>query len=114
MHQEAHNETHNEPENDVTELQHFHKPTSGLISCSLGHFKDNARIRLKQNNDIVLRNLRAKLECQPVDENGLASDYRHQQYLHKIIRLEIKQEVLIHKYYTDTGIISHYQISLPI
>ena len=54
------NETHNKPENDVTELQQFHKPTSGLISHSLGHFKDNARIRLEHNNDIVLRNLRTK------------------------------------------------------
>ena len=42
--EQAQNETHNEPENDVNELQQFHKPTSGLISCSSGHFKDNARI----------------------------------------------------------------------
>ena len=58
---QAQNETHNDPENDVSELQQFHKPTSGLISCSSIHFKDNARIRLEQNNDIVLRNLRAKI-----------------------------------------------------
>ena len=51
-------ETHNDPDNDVAEL-HFHKPTSGLISVSSGYFKDNARIRLEQNNDIIFRNLRA-------------------------------------------------------
>ena len=49
----AQTETHNEPENTVSELQHIHKPTSGLISCSSGYFKDNARIRLEQNNDRV-------------------------------------------------------------
>ena len=44
---QAQTETHNEPENAVSELQQFHKPTSGLISCSSGYFKDNARIPLR-------------------------------------------------------------------
>ena len=111
---QAQTETHNEPENDISELQHFHKPTSGLISVSSGYFRDNARIRLEQNNDIVLRNLRAKIEGEPFDENDLASDYRYHHYLQNITRIEIKQEVLTRKYYTDTGTVSHYQILLPI
>ena len=110
--EQAQNETHSEPENDVNELQQFHKPTSGLISCSSGHFKDNARITLEQNNDVVLRTLRAKLEGNPFDENELASDHRYQHYPQNITRIEIKQEVLTRRYYTDTGIISHYQILL--
>ena len=110
---QAQNETHNDPENNVTELQQFHKPTSGLNTCSVGHFRDNARIRLEQNNDIVLRNLRAKIEGNTFDENDLASDYRYQHYLQNITRIEIKQEVLTRKYYTDTGTTSHYQILLP-
>ena len=98
---QAQTETHNDPENECwtstgfAELQHFHKPTSGLISS--GYFKDNARIRLEQNNDVVLRNLRAKLEGNPFDENELASDYRCQHYLQNITRIEIKQEVLTRK-----------------
>ena len=91
---QAQNETHNDPENNVTELQQFHKPTSGLNLASEGHFRDNARIRLEQNNDIVLRNLRAKLEGNPSNENVLASDYRYQHYLQIITRIEIKQGVL--------------------
>ena len=110
---QAQTETHNEPENNVTELQDFHKPTSGLNTCSEGHFRDNARIRLEQNNDIVLRNLRAKIEGNPFDENDLASDYRYHHYLQNPTRIEIKQEVLTRKYYTDTGTTSHYQILLP-
>ena len=54
----ARTETHNDPENDVSELQTFHKPTAGTINYREGHFKDNAKIRLEQNNDQVLRNLR--------------------------------------------------------
>ena len=111
---QAQTETHNDPENEVAELQQFHKPTSGLISFSSGYFKDNARIRLEQNNDIVLRNLRAKIEGNPFDQNELASDHRYQHYLQNIKRIEIKQEVLTRKYYTDTGTTSHYQILQPI
>ena len=44
---QAQNKTHNEPENSVTELQNFHKPTSGLNTCSESLFKDYARIRLE-------------------------------------------------------------------
>ena len=84
------------------------------LSVSSGYFRDNARIRLEQNNDIVLRNLRAKIEGEPFDENDLASDYRYHHYLQNITRIEIKQEVLTRKYYTDTGTVSHYQILLPI
>ena len=73
----AQTETHNDPENNVAELQHFHKPSSALNTCSEGHFRDNARLRLEQNNDIVLRNLRAKLKGNPFDENDLASDCRY-------------------------------------
>ena len=62
---QAPNETHNDPENYVTELKQFHKPTSGFNTRSECHFKDYARIRLEQVNDIVLRNLRAKLEGNP-------------------------------------------------
>ena len=111
---QAQTETHNEPENTVYELQQFHKPTSGLIAVSSGYFRDNARIRLEQNNDIVLRNLRAKTEGDSFDENELASDYRYHHYLQNTTRIEIKQEVLARKYYTDTGTISHYHILLPI
>ena len=91
---QAQTETHNDPENAVSELQQFHKPTSGLISVSSRYFRDNARIRLEENNDIVLRNLRAKGDS--FDENQLASDYRYQHYLQNITRIEIKQDVLTH------------------
>ena len=58
---QAPTETHNDPENVVSELQQFHKPTSGLILVSSGYFRDNARIRLEQNNDLVLRKSKVTL-----------------------------------------------------
>ena len=69
---QAQTELHNDTENDVSELQQFHKPTPVLFSCSSGYFKDNARIRFVQNNNIVLRNLRAETEGNFFDDNELA------------------------------------------
>ena len=34
----AKEETHNEPENEVSELQNFHKPTAGTVDYREGHF----------------------------------------------------------------------------
>ena len=69
-------ETHNNPENEVSELQNFHKPTVGTIDYREGHFKDNAKSRSEQNNDPVLRNLRAKIEGEPYDETAFTQEYR--------------------------------------
>ena len=110
---QAQTETHKDPEKNVTELQQFHKATSGLNTCSEGPFRENARIRLEQNNDIVLWNLRAEIEGNPFDEIDWASDYKYYLYLQNHARIEIKQDVLTHKYYTDTGTTSLYQILLP-
>ena len=72
----ARTETHNDPENEVSELQTFHKLTAGTINYREGHFKDNVKICLEQNNDQVLRNLRYKLEGEPYDETEFTQDYR--------------------------------------
>ena len=67
-------ETHNEPENEITELQSVHKPTTGTIDNRKGHFRDIAKFRLEQNIDPVLRNLRAKIEGEPFDESAFTQD----------------------------------------
>ena len=109
----AEEEAHNEPENEVSELQNFHKPTAGTIDYRQGHFKDNAKIRLEQNNDPVLRNLRARIEGESYDETEFTQDYRYKHYLQNIPRIEIRQDVLTRRYFNVTGTISHYQILLP-
>ena len=104
----AKEETHNEPENEISELQNFHKPTAGTIDYREGHSKDNAKTRLEQNNDPVLRNLRAKIQGEPYDETALTQDYRYKHYLQNIPRIEIRQDILTRRYYNDTGMIQKY------
>ena len=110
---QAQTEMYNEPENEITELQNFHKPTAGTIGYWEGHFRDNAKIRLEQNNDPVLRKLRAKIEGERSDESAFTQDNRYQHYLQKMPRIEICQDILVRNYYNDIGQISHYQILLP-
>ena len=58
---QAQNETHNNLENNIPDLQQFHQPKSGLHQRS-------TKIRLKQNNEIVIRKLRAKTKRPPLTE----------------------------------------------
>ena len=69
---------------------------------------------LEQNSDIVLRNLRAKIEGNLFDEIDVALDYRYQHYLQILTRIEIEQKILTRQYYTNTGITSRYQMFLPV
>ena len=82
----------------MSELQNFHKPTAGTVDYREGHFKENAKIRLEQNNDPVLRNLRARTEGEPYDEAAFTQDYRYKHYLPNIPRIEIRQDVLTTRY----------------
>ena len=109
----AKEETHNEPEYEVSELQYFQKPTAGTVDYRERHFKDNAKIRLEQNNDPVFCNLRARIAGESYDETEFTQDYRYKHYLQNIPRIEIRQDVLIQKYYNNKGMISHCQILLP-
>ena len=72
-----HKQKHSEPENEITELQNFHKPIAGTIDYREGHFRDNAKIRSEQNIDPVLRNLRAKIEGEPFDESAFTQYNRY-------------------------------------
>ena len=44
----AKEETHNEPENEVSELQNFHRPTAGTFDYRKGYFKGNEKYPLNK------------------------------------------------------------------
>ena len=114
MREKAKTDSHNDPENNVTQLQKFHQPTAGTTIEKFRQFKDRAKIRIEQNNDVVLRNLRKRIEKQDdFEETEYKSDYRHKHYDQNSKRIEVQQEVLVRKYCDDTGKISHYQVLLP-
>ena len=98
---------------DVQQLQKYHHPGASKYQHKFGHFKDNAKIRIEQNNDPVLRNLRNIVKKQKFDENEFKSDARYGHYQQNLQRTEVHNNVLERRYYDDTVRISHYQIYLP-
>ena len=42
----AKTESHNDPENEVSELQNFHKPTAGTVIYRERHFKGQRKIQI--------------------------------------------------------------------
>ena len=67
----------------MSKLQSFHKPTAGTIDYREGHFKNNAKTRIEQNNDQVLRNRRYQIE----GETEFAQDYRYKHYQQNLMRI---------------------------
>ena len=102
MREKAKLDSHNDPENEITQLQKYHQPTSGIQRDKYTQFKDNARIRIEQNNDMVLRNLRKIIEKQDYEETEYQSDTRYKHYNQNHKRIQIHQEVLVRSYYDDT------------
>ena len=98
---------------EIDQMQKYHHPTASRYQHKFGHFKDNAKIRIEKNNDPVLRNLRKIVEKQISDENEFISDTRYKYYQQNLPRTEVRNDVLVRKYYDDTGMISHYQLLLP-
>ena len=102
---QAQTETHNDPENAVSERQQFHKPTSGLVSCSSGYFKESKEIEeiLDEFHDIFARhrfdidiNREFKVKLTPNDDRPA-----YRQSLPTPINLEDDNTVelaLLHKY----------------
>ena len=106
-------ETHNEPENEVTEPQNIHKPTAGTIKYRDRGFRENAKFRLEQNNDPLLRNRRANIEGKSFDESAFTQNNRYQHYLQNKPRIEFREDILAREYHNDNGQCSDYQILLP-
>ena len=75
--------------------------------------KANARIRVEQDVDLVLKNLKLKILGQPFDEVLLMTDSRYKNYKANEDRIILKDGLLYRKYFGETGSVKHYQILIP-
>ena len=70
---------------EVSEVQQYHHPTAGTYQHKFGHFKDNSKIRIEQNNATQCSEICVIwFEKQSINENEFKSDSRHSHYLAKI------------------------------
>ena len=94
-------------------IKEFTKIDGNTKSYSNNGIKASARIRVEQDADLVLKNLKLKILCQPHDDVLLATDRRYKHYKTNEDRIILKEGLLFRKYYGETGSVIYYQILKP-
>ena len=79
-------------------IREFTKIDRNTTSYSLHGIKANARIRVEQDVDLVLKNLKVKILGQPHDDVLLATDSRFKHYKANEDRIILKDGLLLRKY----------------
>ena len=96
-----------------TSVKEFTKIDGNTTSYSMNGIKANARIRVEQDVDFVLKNLKLKILGQPFDEVLLMTDSRYKNYKANEDRIILKDGLLYRKYFGETGSVKYYQILIP-
>ena len=91
-------------------IKEFTKIDGNTTSYSINGIKANARIRVEQDADLVLKNLKLKILGQPHDDVLLVTDRRYKHYKCNEDRIILKDGLLFRKYYGETGSVKYYQI----
>ena len=94
-------------------IKKFTKIDGNTTSYSINGIKASARIRVEQDADLVLKNLKLKILGQPHDDVLLATDRRYKHYKANEDRIILKDGLLFRKYYGETGSVKYYQILIP-
>ena len=96
-----------------TSVREFTKIDGNTTSYSMNGIKANARIRVEQDVDLVLKHMKLKILGQPYDEVLLMTDSRYKNYKANEDRIILKVGLLFRKYFGETGSVKYYQIFIP-
>ena len=102
-----------EPPSKKPSKKEFTKIDGNTTSYSLHGIKANARIRLEQDADLVLKNLKLKILGQPDGNVLLRTDSRFKHYKANEDRIILKDGLLFRRYYGETGSVKYCQILIP-
>ena len=91
-----------EPSSMKPSIKEFTKIDGNTTSYSLHGIKANARIRVEQDADLVLKNLKLKILGQTYDNVLLTTDRKFTHYKANEDRSILKDGLLLRKYYGDT------------
>ena len=102
-----------EPSSMKPSIKEFTKIDGNTTAYSFHGMKANARIRVEQDADLVLKNLKLKIFGQPHDDVLLTADRRFKHYKANEDRIILKEGLLLRKNYGDTGSVKRYQVLIP-
>ena len=93
-----------------TSVKDFTKIDGDTTSHSINGFKANARIRVEQDVDHVLKNMKSEFLAQPPGELLMMTDSRYRNYKANEDRIIIKDGLLFKKNFGETSNVKYYQI----
>ena len=96
-----------------TSVKAFTKINGNTTSYSMNGIKANARIRVEQDVDLVLKNMKLKILGRPYDEVLILTDSRYKKYKANEDSIILKDGLLFRKYLAETGSVKYYQILIP-
>ena len=94
-------------------IKEFREIDGNTTSYSINGIKASARIRVEQDADLVLKNLKLNILGQAHDDVLLATDRRYKHYKANEDCIILKDGLLFRKNYGETGSVKYYQILLP-
>ena len=94
-------------------VKEFPKIDGKTTSYSMNGNKANARIRVEQDVDLVLKNMNLKILGQPYDEVLLTTDSRYKNCKANEDRIILKDGLLFRKKFGETWSVKYYQILIP-
>ena len=68
---------------------------------------------IEQQNDVILHQLRLKLQKEDYSETILQPDSRYRHYCSQLDRLSVQEDIVIRDYYDETGNVQNPQALLP-
>ena len=96
-----------------TSVKEFTKIDGNTTSYSMNGIKANARMRVEQDVDLVLKNFKLKILGQPYDEVLIMTDSRYKTYKANEDRIILKDGLFFRKYFGETGSVKYYQFLTP-
>ena len=96
-----------------TSVKEFTKIDGNTTLYSMNGTKVNARIRVEQDVDLMLKNMEMKILGQPHDEVLMMRDSRYENYKVNEDTIILKGGLLFRKYFGETGSVKYYQILIP-
>ena len=94
-------------------VKEFTKIDGNTTSYSMNGIKAKARIRVEQDIDLVLKDMKLKILGQPHDEVLIVTDSRYKNYKTNEDRIILKEGLLYRKFFGETSSVKYYQILIP-
>ena len=96
-----------------TSVKEFTKIDGNITSYSMNRIQENARIRVEQHVDTLLKSMNLKILGQPHQGLLMMTDSRYKNYHSNEDRIFLKNGLFFRKIFGETGSVKYYQSFMP-